>query len=1032
MMKRDIFARMILAGVLFAAPRVWADDAQNQAAVQGAIDASAAAASKDNPYDALIPPGTKLESITEANGLTTVTFSGAIGWRPWNESSDSDLTELLAKALGIPPGQLAVNVMVAGPSKSPVAVQLPSLSTYPDQMRKREQEMKTPYSVPSLPVVQRVEYKGPAPVKGLAGKNIVVGGSHGWTWEKEGRWKYQRARLNTTVEDMYPMSYVNPFLIPMLENAGANVFSMRERDFQTAEVIVDNDGPQSAKSTFATTGTWNSASKGWKGPRPASLDENAEPFTLGTTVSTDASTTATAVYTPYIPHNGNYGVYASWSQSPGNSASVPITIKHAGGTTIVKVNQQVGGNTWVYLGNFEFIAAANGGKASVTISAKDALPNATGATTISADAVRFGGGLGNIAPDGLVSGKPRYAEAGRYWIQYAGGPKEKVYLRGGSGFDHFGADYGNDIVARAEWPNYIMGAPDGPNKYMDDPGLGLPVEISLAWHTDAGVDPTGTIGTLALYRAYGDDNSPNFPDGRSRMLSRDLATLMQDEIVRTAREQYSSTWARREVKDTNYGEIRRPNMPSVILELLSHQNFNDMKYGNDPRWKRDISRAVYKSIVRFVAYRNGYDPVIQPLQVTHLAVKQTGAGSATLTWKMQPDALEPTATPTGYIVYTSRDGRGFDNGWKVAEEKWSLNNLPADTNLYFRVTATNDGGESMPSGVVGMRWSAGKKPVLIVDGFDRISGPAIMEAGTARGFDRKADPGVGYTANYGLSGDQYDFDPKSEWKNDLDNPGWGASNNEWENRREKGNTFDHVIPHGEALAAAGLTFDSEMADAFNDADVQGDYALIDWIAGREKTIMPPDGITADGAPDRLKPDFQVMKKGSMDALRAFTVKGGKLMVSGAHVAEDLMAGPLADDASRDFARTVLGVSSYETFRPDAHSASPAADSDDLAKVGAIHFGTDLDQTINVEQSVYGVPSAEFFTATGGKALMAYGENGKAAAYAAGNATVFGFPLETVLPEPARQALIGRTAAGLTGVAVPETLGQPIKPYDTGR
>ena len=38
------------------------------------------------------------------------------------------------------------------------------------------------------------------------------------------------------------MSYVLPYVMPMLENAGAYVFNPRERDVHTVEMIVDNDG----------------------------------------------------------------------------------------------------------------------------------------------------------------------------------------------------------------------------------------------------------------------------------------------------------------------------------------------------------------------------------------------------------------------------------------------------------------------------------------------------------------------------------------------------------------------------------------------------------------------------------------------------------------------------------------------------------------------------------------------------------------------------------------------------------------------
>jgi len=67
--------------------------------------------------------------------------------------------------------------------------------------------------------------------------------SHGFYYEpKLTRWEWQRARIFQTVEDLYTQSYVLPFLVPMLENAGANVLMPRERDSQIAEVIVDNDG----------------------------------------------------------------------------------------------------------------------------------------------------------------------------------------------------------------------------------------------------------------------------------------------------------------------------------------------------------------------------------------------------------------------------------------------------------------------------------------------------------------------------------------------------------------------------------------------------------------------------------------------------------------------------------------------------------------------------------------------------------------------------------------------------------------------
>ena len=44
-----------------------------------------------------------------------------------------------------------------------------------------------------------------------------------------------------TCEDLYTQSYVLPYLVPMLENAGACVMLPRERDVQKYEVLADND-----------------------------------------------------------------------------------------------------------------------------------------------------------------------------------------------------------------------------------------------------------------------------------------------------------------------------------------------------------------------------------------------------------------------------------------------------------------------------------------------------------------------------------------------------------------------------------------------------------------------------------------------------------------------------------------------------------------------------------------------------------------------------------------------------------------------
>ena len=102
---------------------------------------------------------------------------------------------------------------------------------------------------------QRIDYDGEPWVKntslpykttkGLYNRHIALWASHGRYYDqKKGRWKWQRPNLFCTTEDLFTQTIVVPYLIPMLENAGAVVFTPRERDWQTNEIIIDNDTPR--------------------------------------------------------------------------------------------------------------------------------------------------------------------------------------------------------------------------------------------------------------------------------------------------------------------------------------------------------------------------------------------------------------------------------------------------------------------------------------------------------------------------------------------------------------------------------------------------------------------------------------------------------------------------------------------------------------------------------------------------------------------------------------------------------------------
>ena len=144
---------------------------------------------------------------------------------------------------------------------------------------------------------------------------------------------------------------------------------------------------------------------------------------------------------------------------------------------------------------------------------------------VCADAVRFGGGMGNIERGGETSGMPRYLEGARYSAQWAGMPYP-VY-GGREGKD----DMSDDINVRSRMINYLSG---GSIFNPKDKGLGVPFELSMALHSDAGASKEDKIiGTLGIYTT--DFNNGVLGAGTDRYASRDLSDILLTQLQRDIR-----------------------------------------------------------------------------------------------------------------------------------------------------------------------------------------------------------------------------------------------------------------------------------------------------------------------------------------------------------------------------------------------------------------------------------------------------------------------------------------------------------------
>lgn len=85
---------------------------------------------------------------------------------------------------------------------------------------------------------------------------------------------------------------------------------------------------------------------------------------------------------------------------PGSVSDAKYLVFHKGGVTEFLVNQQIGGGTWVYLGTFEFDKGTND-YGMVVLSNESRQKG-----VVCADAVRFGGGMGNISRGGKPAAYP--------------------------------------------------------------------------------------------------------------------------------------------------------------------------------------------------------------------------------------------------------------------------------------------------------------------------------------------------------------------------------------------------------------------------------------------------------------------------------------------------------------------------------------------------------------------------------------------------------------------------------------------------
>lgn len=558
------------------------------------------------------------------------------------------------------------------------------------------------------------------PTGALTGASVFVSPGHGWMWNGT-RWTTQRGVSHGLVEDHSNGEAVLQYLVPYLWNAGATVYTTRERCMNPNMVIVEPGG-----EGMTLEGDWNShrLSGTWNG-------------TAYTHPATDGPATARAIYTPDIPEDGEYGVYLWYrpARDGATAGDTRILVRHSGGETLWTQNQNHGGYTWKYIGSYYFEAGADPGEAAVVIENTSRNPDAQ----VVAGAVRFGGGMGDTVRDGNTTGRPRWEESGLYYAQFSGFAAEDDTRSFGT------------VSAMPMFSEWLM-EPHEKGR-----------SIYISWHTNASGGAGESRGLFTFIYGPeswgGVDLFTGYPGGA------ELARTAHDRVMAAVHADYDPQWRNGPVVTRWLGETNPRNnnrMPAALLEYGFHDNVHDAAYIRDPIFRDTAAKGTYHGIVEyFVNEVEGFgDLTFLPEKPGELAVQYLGGGRVQLTWEQPPHNDGSNASlggrATSYRVYTSTNGYGFDNGRDVTGTRAVVSGLNPGETRFFRVTARNSGGESLPSKTLAVRTpdQGGGPRVLVVSGFHRLDEAMNYHDGRSRRGILKRMNSYNYSVPHALAADR--------------------------------------------------------------------------------------------------------------------------------------------------------------------------------------------------------------------------------------------------------------------------------------
>ncbi|XAM00099.1 fibronectin type III domain-containing protein [Phycisphaeraceae bacterium D3-23] len=761
---------------------------------------------------------------------------------------------------------------------------------------------------------------GAQPIGALTGNIVYIHAGHGFVANNTGggAWTTQRGETFEMIEDLGNQDQMT-FLADRLFDAGATVVPLRPVGHQPNEVVLDNDDTE---VTF--TGAWsNSSSSIYFG------DAGDVPYRFATTSATE---TATARYRPNIPEDGYYPIYA-WTRYGSDRAPDQLyRVTHAGGTTEVTVDHTRVGNGMVYLGTYYF---EQGSDSYVDISNRSSTPG----RVVIADMIRFGNGVGDIDRGGGVSGELREDEAALYWIQWQ--------------VDHSQGVATSEYRVSSSDSSANVSAPPRFAEYMNREQSGsLSDRVFVSYHSNGG-GGSGR-GTLALYNG---NNSASSATPNQFLLADLLGSEVNDDLV-SLNGTFEHNWFNRnsptlDRSDIEFGEIHNGRInnefDATIVETAFHDNPLDAELMRDPTVRDAIARATVQGLVRYFRAVDGNQTPLAfaPDAPAGVYAVNNGDGTASVHWSPPASSNALGDPATGYRIYTSRNGYGFDGGTYVPggdTNSATLSGLALDGNpWFFQVAAVNAGGESPGSEVAATIVQSQIGQVLIINGFDRLDRTQNVRQDifTSSVIDR-VRPRFSNSRDYGVQVARAIADYSGTLAVDY------ASN--------------------EAVLAGGVSL--------------ADYDSAVWILGEESS----GDDTFNAAEQSLA--------------GAFIAGGGNLFVTGAEVGWDL------DnlDNGRAFYNNTLAAD-YVADDAGTYAVTGAAGSIFAGLSFSFDDGTlfyDSDFPDAIAPATGATLALNYAGGTGGGAGVVRAGTG-----GAGSVVTFGFPFETITTAQDRAAVMGR-------------------------